>query len=158
MELGQPIYPMRSNCRLVSRRRALGIVAAELSPACPLEHLARTSHPNSVEGQVEEVILACQPYSSCTEAVSGDLFTNNIERMRYDRFRAAGYMIGSGTVESGCKQIVTQRLKLPGAQWEVAGAVHTAKREPPGLARMEIFVRSTFHPPISRLTLCLHTP
>ena len=43
------------------------------------------------------------------------------------RFRAAGYMIGSGTVESGCKQIVTQRLKLPGAQWEVSGAVQTAK-------------------------------
>lgn len=47
--------------------------------------------------------------------------------MRYDQFRAAGYMIGSGTIESGCKQIVTQRLKLPGAQWEVAGAVQTAK-------------------------------
>jgi hypothetical protein len=36
-------------------------------------------------------------------------------------------MIGSGTVESGCKQIVTQRLKLPGAQWEVTGATQTAK-------------------------------
>lgn len=47
--------------------------------------------------------------------------------MRYDRFRAAGYMIGSGTVESGCKQIVSHRLKLPGAQWLVAGAVKTAK-------------------------------
>jgi len=54
-------------------------------------------------------------------------FSNNSERMRYARFRAAGYMIGSGTVESACKQIVTQRLKLPGAQWQVAGAVHTAK-------------------------------
>ena len=47
--------------------------------------------------------------------------------MQYDRFRAAGYLIGSGTVESGCKQIVTQRLKLPGAQWTVKGAVKTAK-------------------------------
>lgn len=81
------------------------------------------------EGQVEEVILACQHLpASCTEArQAATYFTNNIERMRYDRFRAAGYMIGSGTVESGCKQIVTQRLKLPGAQWEVAGAVQTAK-------------------------------
>ena len=54
-------------------------------------------------------------------------FTKHMERMRYDRFRTAGYMIGSGTIESGCKQIVTQRLKLPGAQWEVTGAVQTAK-------------------------------
>jgi hypothetical protein len=42
-------------------------------------------------------------------------FTNNAERMRYDQFRAAGYLIGSGRLESGCKQIVTQRLKRPGA-------------------------------------------
>jgi hypothetical protein len=47
--------------------------------------------------------------------------------MRYERFRTAGYMIGSGTVESGCKQIVAQRLKLPGAQWTLMGAVQTAK-------------------------------
>jgi hypothetical protein len=47
--------------------------------------------------------------------------------MTYDQFRAAGYLIGSGTVESACKQIVTQRLKRPGAQWTVPGAVLTAK-------------------------------
>jgi hypothetical protein len=81
------------------------------------------------EGQVEEVILACQTLAlSSPEAHKAvTYFTNNMERMRYDQFRAAGYMIGSGTVESGCKQIVTQRLKLPGAQWEVEGAVYTAK-------------------------------
>ncbi|MBI3168390.1 MAG: hypothetical protein HYZ22_12545, partial [Chloroflexi bacterium] len=32
-----------------------------------------------------------------------------------------------GVIESGCKQIVTQRLKLPGAQWHLDGAVLTAK-------------------------------
>lgn len=47
--------------------------------------------------------------------------------MRYNRFRAQGYLIGSGTIESGCKQIVTQRLKRSGAQWTVDGAVQTAK-------------------------------
>ena len=36
-------------------------------------------------------------------------------------------MIGSGAVESGCKQIVTQGLKRGGAQWLVAGANQTAK-------------------------------
>ena len=81
------------------------------------------------DGQVEDVIIACQDLAhSCLKAQQAvTYFTNHSERMRYDKFRADGYMIGSGTVESGCKQIVTQRLKLPGAQWEVAGAVQTAK-------------------------------
>ena len=81
------------------------------------------------EGQVERVISACQTLAhACSEARKGaDYFYTNAERMRYDRFRAAGYMIGSGSVESACKQIVSQRLKLPGAQWIVDGAVQTAK-------------------------------
>lgn len=81
------------------------------------------------EGQVEAVIDACQAFASQSEIArkASHYFYTNAERMRYDRFRAAGLMIGSGTVESGCKQIVTQRLKLPGAQWTVSGAVRTAK-------------------------------
>ena len=81
------------------------------------------------EGQVELVINACQVLaSSCSEAhKAANYFYTNAERMRYDRFRSAGFMIGSGSVESACKQIVTQRLKLPGAQWIVPGAVQTAK-------------------------------
>lgn len=81
------------------------------------------------EGQVEQVVSDCQAVThACPEASkAAHYFYTNAERMRYDRFRAAGYMIGSGTVESGCKQIVTQRLKLPGAQWTVEGAVKTAK-------------------------------
>lgn len=81
------------------------------------------------EGRVEQVIRACQVVAS-TSSVAQDAvtyFSNNIERMRYDQFRSAGYMIGSGTIESGCKQIVSHRLRLPGAQWIVPGAVHTAK-------------------------------
>lgn len=81
------------------------------------------------DGQVEEVIAACEALAAACELArkAARYFYTNADRMRYGRFRAAGYMIGSGTVESGCKQIVTQRLKLPGAQWEVPGAVQTAK-------------------------------
>jgi len=81
------------------------------------------------DGQVEDVIAVCQALAlTCVQASQAVIyFTNNMERMRYNRFRAAGYMIGSGTIESGCKQVVSQRLKLPGAQWLVSGAVHTAK-------------------------------
>jgi hypothetical protein len=81
------------------------------------------------EGQVEHVISACEGLAAeCdTARKASHYFYINADRMRYDRFRAAGYMIGSGTVESACKQIVTQRLKLPGAQWTITGAVQTAK-------------------------------
>lgn len=81
------------------------------------------------DGQVEEVILACRLLAPiCSKAEqTANYFANNSERMRYDRFRQAGYMIGSGTIESACKQIVTNRLGLPGAQWDVEGAVQTAK-------------------------------
>jgi hypothetical protein len=81
------------------------------------------------QGQVEEVILACKQlankYDEARQALT--YFSNNSQRMRYDLFRAQGYLIGSGTIESGCKQIVTQRLKRSGAQWIVEGAVLTAK-------------------------------
>jgi hypothetical protein len=54
-------------------------------------------------------------------------FTNNRDRMRYPEYRAKGLQIGSGTIESGCKQIVTQRLKVAGAIWELDNAVKVAK-------------------------------
>jgi hypothetical protein len=80
-------------------------------------------------GRVTPVIQACEHLAArCEEARQAvTYFTNNAARMKYDQYRAAGYLIGSGTVESGCKQIVTQRLKKPGAQWDVDGAVQTAK-------------------------------
>ena len=80
-------------------------------------------------GWVSEVIRAVQDLASGCASVQGEVsyFMNNAERMDYARFRANGYAIGSGTVESACKQIVTQRLKKSGAQWLVEGAVLTAK-------------------------------
>ena len=81
------------------------------------------------QGQVEEVILACkhfaQKHDEARQAVT--YFSNNLHRMRYDQFRSQSYLIGSGTIESACKQIVTQRLKRSGAQWLVQGAILTAK-------------------------------
>lgn len=54
-------------------------------------------------------------------------FTNNRHRMRYPEYRAKGYQIGSGTIESGCKRIATQRLKVAGAIWNLDNAIKTAK-------------------------------
>jgi hypothetical protein len=81
------------------------------------------------QGRVTQVIAACQALVPRSEKIQTEAqyFYQNAERMDYARFRAAGYVIGSGTVESACKQIVSQRLKRSGAQWEVEGAVKTAK-------------------------------
>jgi len=84
------------------------------------------------EGQVDDVIRACQPFENHPQAGASaqkalTYYTNNQHRMDYARFRKAGYLIGSGTVESGCKQIVTKRLKVSGARWTEDGACATAK-------------------------------
>jgi hypothetical protein len=80
-------------------------------------------------GNVEVVMEACQSLSKTSSLAKQALtyFSNNMDRMRYAQFRAAGYLIGSGVIESGCKQIVSRRLKLPGAQWNLDGAILTAK-------------------------------
>lgn len=48
--------------------------------------------------------------------------TTNRERMRYHTFRAAGYAIGSGAVESAVSHVVQQRMKRVGMRWRSAGA------------------------------------
>ena len=81
------------------------------------------------QGRVEAVIEACRLLTNQSSWAKQSLtyYSNNIERMRYAQFRTTGLIIGSGIIESGCKQIVTQRLKLPGAQWKLDGAILTAK-------------------------------
>lgn len=44
------------------------------------------------------------------------------ERLRYDLFRAEGRPIGSGTVESGAKNVVAWRMKRGGQRWSPPGA------------------------------------
>ena len=51
-------------------------------------------------------------------------FQRNRAKMLYQTFRAAGYFIGSGVVEAGCKTVVGQRLKQSGMLWSRKGAAH----------------------------------
>jgi hypothetical protein len=51
-------------------------------------------------------------------------FRNHQHRMDYPRYIANGWQIGSGPVESGCKRLVTQRLKGAGMRWKERGT-HT---------------------------------
>lgn len=47
---------------------------------------------------------------------------NHVHRMDYPRYRALGWQIGSGPVESACKRVVGQRLKGAGMRWGEEGA------------------------------------
>lgn len=46
---------------------------------------------------------------------------NNLERLTYGTFRKAGYFIGSGVVEAGCKTVIGKRMKCSGMFWSEAG-------------------------------------
>ncbi len=84
------------------------------------------------EGRIDEVIAACAQHivpqredDLAQKAVT--YYTNNRQRMDYPTYRANGYQIGSGTIESGVKQIAQQRLKVPGARWNLESARLVAK-------------------------------
>lgn len=49
-------------------------------------------------------------------------FGNQVHRMDYPSYRARGWLIGSGPVESACKQVVGQRMKGSGMRWGEVGA------------------------------------
>lgn len=82
------------------------------------------------EGQLETVIRACRSVAALAAKAVADArsyFATNRIRLRYAKFRALGLQIGSGSMESGCKQIALERLKIAGAQWSVEGARKLAK-------------------------------
>ncbi len=80
-------------------------------------------------GEVERVLAALESLEGRAEAgrEATTYLTNNRERMRYATFRAAGLQVGSGSIESGCKQVIGARLKQAGMLWSRAGARSVAK-------------------------------
>ncbi len=52
-------------------------------------------------------------------------FENHREWMRYDKYLAAGYPIGSGIVESTCGHTVKSRMEGAGRRWSIKGAEST---------------------------------
>jgi hypothetical protein len=95
-------------------------------------------------GRTQKVIQACRRYfdhglaaDAARRAVT--YYTNNQHRMDYAEYRTKGYSIGSGTVESACKQIATARLKIAGARWTLSGAVATAKARAAWLSTGDCF-------------------
>lgn len=69
-------------------------------------------------------LAAHQRATAKRDAVDGlrRYLTTNRDRMRYRSFRAAGYHIGSGCVESAVSDVVQQRMKRVGMRWRGPGA------------------------------------
>ena len=76
------------------------------------------------EGKVEQVLAALECKRTAGEGVAAALsyYTSHRGRMVYAAYRARGMQIGSGSVESGCKQVVSARLKQAGMIWDAEGA------------------------------------
>lgn len=59
-----------------------------------------------------------------TQAAHADALTyfrNHVGRMNYPEYLRRGWQIGSGSVESACKNVINQRLSMGGMRWGVAG-------------------------------------
>ena len=76
------------------------------------------------DGQVAEVLTELTQWQACGEAVAAAVsdYTTHQGRMDYPRYRARGLPIGSGSVESAGKQLVSARLKQAGMIWDAVGA------------------------------------
>ena len=74
-------------------------------------------------GRVDDVIADLEPHR-WLEAVATCIryYGTNRDRMRYDLYRKRGLPVGSGVVESACKQIVGSRFKGAGRRWSKIGA------------------------------------
>ena len=59
--------------------------------------------------------------SAAVETALG-YFVRNVDRMQYGTLRRAGFFIGSGVVEAGCKTVIGARCKQSGMFWSVPGA------------------------------------
>ena len=77
-----------------------------------------------LRGLVHEIRLRCPrgvPLPKDLGTLIG-YFYRHRRRMTYQTFREAGYPVGSGTVESGCKVVVQERMTGAGMRWSRAGA------------------------------------
>ena len=106
-ELGQLLYPTAEE----TRQRVVGEWCRTLKHAGGARVLEiLEALPASRKPAVREKLAATLSY-----------FRNNVHRMDYPRYVANGWSIGSGAVESACKTIVGQRLKLSGMRWREYG-------------------------------------
>ena len=80
------------------------------------------------DGNVAAVLTELARHAATGADVGAALsyYTTHQGRMDYAAYRARGLQIGSGSVESACKQLVTARLKQAGMIWSADGAAAVA--------------------------------
>ena len=88
-----------------------------------LHRWAKRLLKDKVEALIKESRKQCegQPQEQAVEEALG-YFVRNVTRMQYGTFRQAGYFIGSGVVEAGCKTVIGGRCKQSGMFWSKPGA------------------------------------
>jgi len=70
------------------------------------------------QGQVTKVVETLERLPLVQTASAPDYFRTREKQMQYDQFRAKGWPIGSGVVESAANTVVHHRLKRPGRGWK----------------------------------------
>jgi hypothetical protein len=75
-----------------------------------------------VEGRLRELVAAGQDDSENTLRRCANYLRTHQHRLRYHLFRAAGWPLGSGVVEGGCKHVVGLRFKRQSTRWTKRGA------------------------------------
>lgn len=80
-------------------------------------------------GKVAEILAEITTYQHSQKPKVAETATslvtylsNNIDRMAYADYRAKGYLIGSGAIESAARSVVQQRCKQTGQRWGQQGA------------------------------------
>lgn len=77
-----------------------------------------------LDGQLDQIIADINMKTQGRRKAVGDkaqqliaYYEKNRYRMKYNEYRAAGYCIGSGAIESAISTVVQQRCKLVGQRW-----------------------------------------
>lgn len=86
-------------------------------------------------GRIDELInqlMSCLELTTTEEQLRAlndtvGYVRNNQSRMRYDRYLAAGLLIGSGPVESAHRHVIQVRMKRAGQRWSERGARQMAR-------------------------------
>ena len=88
-----------------------------------LRRWAKQLLKDQVAALIAQTRRACagRPHAPAVEAAL-HYFVTNVPRMQYGSFRQAGYFIGSGVVEAGCKTVIGARCKQSGMFWSESGA------------------------------------
>ena len=102
--------------------RALHGIATPETTAWVEVQLARLAQGQAATLATEWQALPCQGEAATIRDAQVTYFTNQATRMAYDRYRAEGWDIGSGMVESACKRLIGVRHKGPGMRWSPTGA------------------------------------